>query len=178
MSTYAEVRDLAGDHDQPGRQQGLAGHAARGVLLEDRVEDRVRDLVGHLVGMAFGDRLGGERVVLHCVRAFLGRHERRGLARAISRLCESGTSTSTAVRSEDDNCVGVVLEARARGGDVVGDDEVDVLRLELGRAFARQSVVSAAKPTMTWPRPLPGAELGEDVGRRLEDDLAERHRPS
>ena len=44
-------RDLAGERDKTGFRQGLAGDAAGGVPLEDRVQDGVRDLVAHLVGV-------------------------------------------------------------------------------------------------------------------------------
>ena len=53
-------RDLAGDDDEAGRDQRLAGDASVGIVAEDGVEDGVGDLVGHLVRMALGDRLGGE----------------------------------------------------------------------------------------------------------------------
>ncbi len=56
--------DLPRHHDEPGGEQGFAGHPARGVLGEDRVQHRVRDLVGDLVGMAFRHRLGREQVLL------------------------------------------------------------------------------------------------------------------
>ena len=53
-------RDLAGDDDEAGRDQRLAGDAAVRVVGEDGVEDRVRDLVGDLVRVPLGDRLGRE----------------------------------------------------------------------------------------------------------------------
>ena len=53
-------RDLAGDDDEAGGDQRLAGDAAVGVVGEDRVEDGVRDLIGDLVRMALGDRLRRE----------------------------------------------------------------------------------------------------------------------
>ena len=56
-------RDLAGQADQAGGQEALAGHPGVGVLGEDGVEDAVGDLVGHLVGMAHRDRLAGEQVL-------------------------------------------------------------------------------------------------------------------
>ena len=56
---------LAGDDDEPGRQQGLDGDAAVGVLAEHLVEDRVADLVGDLVGVPLGDGFGGEEASGH-----------------------------------------------------------------------------------------------------------------
>ena len=53
-------RDLAGDDDEAGRDQRLAGDAAVDVVGEHGVEHRVRDLVGDLVGMTLGDGLRGE----------------------------------------------------------------------------------------------------------------------
>ena len=50
-------RNLAGDDDEAGGDQRLAGDAAVHVVGQDRVEHRVRDLVGDLVGMALGDGL-------------------------------------------------------------------------------------------------------------------------
>ncbi len=54
-------RDLAGDHDEPGRDQRLARDTPQRILGEDGVEDRVRDLVGHLVGVPLGDGLRREQ---------------------------------------------------------------------------------------------------------------------
>ena len=56
--------DLAGHDGHAGGDQGLAGHAAVGVLRQNGVEDGVGDLVGELVGMALGDGLRGEDVRL------------------------------------------------------------------------------------------------------------------
>ena len=53
-------RDLAGDDDEAGRDQGLAGDAPVLVVAEDGVEDGVRDLVGDLVGVSLGDGLRRE----------------------------------------------------------------------------------------------------------------------
>ena len=53
-------RDLAGDDDEAGRDQRLAGDAAVDVVGQDGIEHRVRDLVGDLVGMTLGDGLRGE----------------------------------------------------------------------------------------------------------------------
>ncbi len=52
--------DLAGDDDEAGAGEGLAGDAAGGVLGEAGVEDGVGDLVGDLVGVTFGHGLTGE----------------------------------------------------------------------------------------------------------------------
>ncbi len=54
-------RQLAGDDDQPGRDQRLAGDAALRVVRERCVEDGVRDLVGDLVRVTLGHRLGREQ---------------------------------------------------------------------------------------------------------------------
>ena len=54
--------DLAGDEREPGGDQGLAGHAAHGVLGDQRVEDGVGDLVGDLVGVSLGDGLRSEQM--------------------------------------------------------------------------------------------------------------------
>ena len=51
--------------DQAGGGAGLAGHAAIGVLLEDRVQHRVADLVADLVGMPFGNGLRGKQMSCH-----------------------------------------------------------------------------------------------------------------
>jgi len=56
------ARDLARDEGQAGGHHGLAGHAAVGVLSQERVQDGVRDLVGDLVGVALGDRFRSEEV--------------------------------------------------------------------------------------------------------------------
>ena len=53
-------RDLAGDDDEPGRDQRLARDAAQRILLQDGVEHGVGDLVGDLVRMTLGHRLGRE----------------------------------------------------------------------------------------------------------------------
>ena len=66
--------DLARDDDQAGVDQRLAGHAAGGVVREDRVEDTVGDLVGDLVGVSLGDRLGGEQELI------LGEAHRSGVS--------------------------------------------------------------------------------------------------
>ena len=57
-------RDLAGDDDQAGVDERLAGDAAVGVVFEHGVEHAVGDLVGDLVRVALRDRLGGEQVLV------------------------------------------------------------------------------------------------------------------
>ena len=64
-SSWAARGDLAGDHDEAGLGQGLAGHAAGLVGLDARVEHGVGHLVAKLVGMAFGDALGSEKILGH-----------------------------------------------------------------------------------------------------------------
>ena len=49
---------------ETGRQERLAGHAAHGVLREERVEDRVRYLVGYFIRMTLGYRFRGKEVIL------------------------------------------------------------------------------------------------------------------
>jgi hypothetical protein len=49
--------DLAGDDDEAGGHQRLAGDAGMLVDGQDGVEDGIGNLVGDLVGMAFADRL-------------------------------------------------------------------------------------------------------------------------
>ena len=52
--------DLAHNVDQARGGTGFAGHAAIGVLLQDRVQDGIGDLVADLIGMPLGDGLGCE----------------------------------------------------------------------------------------------------------------------
>ena len=56
--------DLAGDDDEAGVDERLAGDAARRVVAQDGVEDAVGDLVGDLVGVTLGHGLGGEEVLV------------------------------------------------------------------------------------------------------------------
>jgi hypothetical protein len=56
-------RDLAGDDDQPGVDQALAGDPPARVVAHHRVEDAVGDLVADLVRVALGDRLRGEQML-------------------------------------------------------------------------------------------------------------------
>jgi hypothetical protein len=60
--------DFAGDDDEAGGHQRLAGDAAFGVFGQDGVEDGVGNLVGDLVGMAFGNRFRSkEKLVGHLI---------------------------------------------------------------------------------------------------------------
>ena len=59
-------RDLSRDDHQSGCGQGLAGHAAVGILLEAGIENGVGDLVGDLVGMSFGHGLRREQKFVAC----------------------------------------------------------------------------------------------------------------
>ena len=53
---------FAGYHHHAGLDQGFAGDARLGVLLQDGVQHRIGDLVGDFIGMAFGDRLGSKQL--------------------------------------------------------------------------------------------------------------------
>ena len=57
--------DLAHDVDQAGGGAGLAGHAAVGILLEDRVQNRVGDLVADLIGMSLGNGFRSKQMSCH-----------------------------------------------------------------------------------------------------------------
>ena len=57
-------RDFAGDDDQAGGGQRLAGDAAVGILVEAGVQDGVGNLVGDLVGMTFGDGLRRKKITI------------------------------------------------------------------------------------------------------------------
>jgi hypothetical protein len=55
-----------GDHGQTGRDHGLAGHTAVGILGEIGVEHAVGDPVGQLVGVAHADGFAGEEILALC----------------------------------------------------------------------------------------------------------------
>ena len=57
--------DLAHDMDETGGNGRLAGDAAVGVLLQDRVEHGVGDLVADLVGMPLRDGFGSKKMMTH-----------------------------------------------------------------------------------------------------------------
>ncbi len=59
----ALTTNLAGQHDQIGRRQRLAGHPRIGVLGQEQVHDGVGDPVRDLVGMTLGDAFRGEKEV-------------------------------------------------------------------------------------------------------------------
>ena len=71
-------RDLAGDDDEPGRDQRLARDTAVRVVREHRVQHGVRDLVRDLVRVPLGHRLGRE---VERARAHDGSHRSRGRRR-------------------------------------------------------------------------------------------------
>ena len=52
--------NFAGDHNQTGRGQGFAGHAAERVLRQAGIEDGIRNLIGNLIRMPFRYRLRGK----------------------------------------------------------------------------------------------------------------------
>ncbi|MPN31501.1 hypothetical protein SDC9_178975 [bioreactor metagenome] len=55
--------DLAHHVDQSGAGRGLAGHAALGVPLHNRVQHRVGNLIADLVRVALGHGLRGKKIV-------------------------------------------------------------------------------------------------------------------
>ena len=56
----ALAADLAGQHHQIGRRQGLAGDPRLGIARQEQIHDRVGDAVRDLVGMALGHAFRGE----------------------------------------------------------------------------------------------------------------------
>jgi hypothetical protein len=83
-------RDFASHQAEPGGNEDFTGHAAVGILHQDRVQYSIADLVGDFVGMTFGNRFRGEEVSTHervSWRAVLsGRIHRYGGIR--HRICE------------------------------------------------------------------------------------------
>jgi hypothetical protein len=71
------------------------------------------------------------------------------------------------VSIEQADDVRVRAEAGARGGHVVGDDEIEPLRLELATRLGRH-VVRLGGEADEEPAPLPRREAGEDVGGALQ----------
>jgi len=49
--------DFAGDDDQSGGGQSLAGNAAGGIFDQAGVKDGIGNLIGNFIGMALSDRL-------------------------------------------------------------------------------------------------------------------------
>ena len=176
-------RHLARDDAQAGGQEGLAGHPAARVGGQDGVEDRVGDLVGDLVGMALGDRFRGEGPAAHVCSCWLvcgagapgvapsARTTASRTAPATTRLSASGTFCTTPAASDDGHLVGVVLEADARRRDVVGHDQVEVLAPELALRVGHDVVGLGREADQHLPGPGAPAQLGQDVGGGLEDDL-------
>ena len=56
--------NLPGDNDFSRRGHGLAGHMGGGIMLQTGVQNAVGDGVAQLVRVAFGDRLGGQDVLI------------------------------------------------------------------------------------------------------------------
>ena len=180
MSTYVCGRDLAGDDDEAGRDERLAGDAARRVVGEDGVEDGVRDLVGDLVRMALGDRLGGEG---EAVRAHWPKGSRRTgdgnyspfgrrpirEAASSCRLCAlEDPADRLGDRQLDPEAVREVAEDRRRRQPL--DDLADLGgRLVRGRAardqLAGAAVAAEAAPARDHQVAHPG-EAGERLGPR------------
>ena len=50
--------DLTHNVDQARRGAGLAGHAAMGILLQNRVQNGIGDLIADLIGMSLGNGFG------------------------------------------------------------------------------------------------------------------------
>ena len=63
--------DLTHDVDQAGGGAGLAGHAAVGVLLKDRIQHRVGDLVADFIGMPLGNGFRSKQMSCHDNFSFL-----------------------------------------------------------------------------------------------------------
>jgi len=56
---------LTGDHAETGVHDGLAGHAAGGILGQQSIENGVADLIADFVGMPFRNGLGRKDVTAH-----------------------------------------------------------------------------------------------------------------
>ena len=79
----ARSRDFTDYMHLPRRHQRFAGHAAHGILCENRVENRVRNLICHLIGMALRHRLGSEQyrfahAKLHSAAVACGKAKKQG----------------------------------------------------------------------------------------------------
>ena len=137
--------DLARDHREPGRDEGLARNATVRVVAEDLVEDRVGDLVGQLVRVPLGHRFGRERrndapltfPFCRCpARRLQESNGDRSPAIRSQILAASSSlliriSSSTPVRGNDRRLIRLGLEARPRLTHDVADDHVGVLAGEL-----------------------------------------------
>jgi hypothetical protein len=60
----ALAADFAGEHDQLSRGQRFASDACFRVFRQKEIDDGVGNLVRNLVWMAFGNRFGGEEIVV------------------------------------------------------------------------------------------------------------------
>ncbi len=75
--------DFAGDHDEVGRDQRLAGDTALGIGRQAMVQNRIADLVCHLVRVAHGDRFTGEKIAFRGHESFLFGMSHKGWASAV-----------------------------------------------------------------------------------------------
>ena len=174
--------DLAGHDHEARRHECLARDAAVGVDREQGVEHRVGELVGELVGMPLGHGFRGEQVALAHVRASIAavtdatrlvRRARRAGRRsppASSVLVHVRSGVVGAVGAQDHRDVRLRAEPGAVATDLVHDHHVQVLRPELA-ATGRLEVGGLCGEPHEDPRSLAFAELAEDVGRRLEEQL-------
>src|SRR3954454_1863316 len=88
--------------------------------------------------------------------------------RTLVRQRDRGGGTRAAQQRD---LVGVVVEADVGRADVVGDDEVEVLAPQLRLGVGDDIGGFGGEADQQLPRPLAGAQPGEDVGRRFQDDL-------
>ncbi len=126
-------RDLAADDREAGRHERLARDPTLRVLGQDGVEDGVGDLIGHLVGMSLGHRFRGEGPAGHvcsCCHRVPNCRARYCVGPDGHDGVEHGSGDGPLVGQryimlypggrENHDLVGVVLEAHAGSGDVVG----------------------------------------------------------
>src|SRR5213078_1954948 len=83
------------------------------------------------------------------------------------RLGGEGHVAPAPVAGQERDRVGVVLEADALGGDVVGHDQVEVLGPQLLLGVGQQGVGLGCEADQDLAGALAPAELGEDVGGGL-----------
>ena len=100
-------RDLACDHDEPRRDQRLAGDPTVGVVGEDCVEDGIGKLVGDLVRVALCDGLGAEAERAGTHRRYPTNHDRRH-SDVGSRCMRVPTSSSSGTPSRTEHTASVI----------------------------------------------------------------------